>query len=71
MRLKHIITAFAVMAITAANCMADEISPLLTARRKPALTEQQQTVITEPSTCLDNTEMNLVIPEEIAPVFKP
>ncbi|MFQ8625882.1 MAG: hypothetical protein ACLSA2_05075 [Candidatus Gastranaerophilaceae bacterium] len=71
MRLKHIITTFAVIALTAANCMADEISPMLTARRRPSLTEQKQPVVTEPSTCLDNSEMNLVIPEETAPVFKP
>lgn len=71
MRLKHIITAFAVIALTAANCMADEISPMLTARKKPAAMEQTMPVVTEPSTCLDNSEMNLIIPEETAPVFKP
>ena len=60
----------AVTFVVTSACQAEDVTPILTARKRPEPVQKQLLVDDNEQTNLDNSE--LVIPEEvIAPVFKP
>lgn len=70
MNLKKIILMLAVTFVLTSACQAEDVAPILTARKRPEPVQKQLLVDDNEQTNLDNSE--LVIPEEvIAPVFKP
>lgn len=70
MKIKNILIMLSVLFITAAYAAAEEITPVLTARRRPQPI-QTQPVVTQPSQTINLDNSEILSPADDAPVFKP
>ncbi len=72
MKIKKILIMLTIFAFTAISALAEDITPVLTARQKPLMIETQNANISSSSQAinLDNSDMMLTSEEE-SPVFKP
>lgn len=69
MKIKKILTLLSLLFITTASTTAEEINPVLSARRRQESVQSQQVTAIEQTTNLDNSD--IILPEEEEAVFKP